>query len=621
MKKMMHTLAVIVLVLALAACSLGNSTSAVTSSSVSSASTTNPASSVTSTSSGDTVTAVTAEMNTAQIDPEELAWDGASATAIVLSGDSITINGDGATVEDSRALISQAGTYVISGSLTDGQIVVDTESDELVQLVLDGANITCSDSAPIDILQGKSVAIILADGSANSVSDGTTIRYDDEAAQEPSAAIFSNGDLSFSGNGSLVVNANANDGISSDDGIVIAGGDIQVIAVDDGIRGKEYLVVEAGALSIVAGGDGLKSDFGADSDETGETDKGYILIQSGKLQVEAGGDALSAQTTLLISGGEFDIVSGSSVLASNANSGKGIKGTLSVIIDGGAFSINAADDAIHSNGSIVINDGEFTISSGDDGLHADEALTINAGSIQIVKSYEGLESAAITLNDGNVQVVASDDGINVAGGVDGSGMNDAGQGGPQDMFAAAGDYLLTINGGMLAVDAGGDGLDSNGTILMSGGTVLVNGPTNDGNGALDHFGFTISGGTLVAAGSSGMAQAPDESSSQCALLIYFTASLPAGTPVHIENSAGEEVLTFIPSKQFSSLAFSSPNLLEGETYTIYTGGSSGSEATYGLVQGGEYSGGTVYTPFTVSSTLTTVGSGGRGGGRMGGRRP
>lgn len=596
MKKMMHTLAVIVLVLALAACSLGNSTSAVTSSSVSSASTTNPASSVTSTSSGDTVTAVTAEMNTAQIDPEELAWDGASATAIVLSGDSITINGDGATVEDSRALISQAGTYVISGSLTDGQIVVDTESDELVQLVLDGANITCSDSAPIDILQGKSVAIILADGSANSVSDGTTIRYDDEAAQEPSAAIFSNGDLSFSGNGSLVVNANANDGISSDDGIVIAGGDIQVIAVDDGIRGKEYLVVEAGALSIVAGGDGLKSDFGADSDETGETDKGYILIQSGKLQVEAGGDALSAQTTLLISGGEFDIVSGSSVLASNANSGKGIKGTLSVIIDGGAFSINAADDAIHSNGSIVINDGEFTISSGDDGLHADEALTINAGSIQIVKSYEGLESAAITLNDGNVQVVASDDGINVAGGVDGSGMNDAGQGGPQDMFAAAGDYLLTINGGMLAVDAGGDG-------------------------ALDHFGFTISGGTLVAAGSSGMAQAPDESSSQCALLIYFTASLPAGTPVHIENSAGEEVLTFIPSKQFSSLAFSSPNLLEGETYTIYTGGSSGSEATYGLVQGGEYSGGTVYTPFTVSSTLTTVGSGGRGGGRMGGRRP
>ncbi len=178
-----------------------------------------------------------------------------------------------------------------------------------------------------------------------------------------------------------------------------------------------------------------------------------------------------------------------------------------------------------------------------------------------------------------------------------------------------GDYYLYINGGYIYVDADGDGLDINGAIAMTGGTVLVNGPTENMNGALDYDGgFSLSGGFLVAAGSAGMAQAPDGSSSQNSLLINLNGSLPAGTLIHIQNSAGEDILTFAATKQYQSIAFSSPELVNGETYTVYYGGSSSGSLVDGLYQDGAYSAGTELTSFTVSGVVTMIGSGGGGGG-------
>ena len=175
------------------------------------------------------------------------------------------------------------------------------------------------------------------------------------------------------------------------------------------------------------------------------------------------------------------------------------------------------------------------------------------------------------------------------------------------------------------IDAEGDGLDSNGGIVMTGGVVLVNGPTNNGNGAMDYnAGFNISGGFLVAVGSSGMAMAPDQTSSQNSLLLNFNNVLSAGTLIHIQNSAGEDILTFAPTKQIQSVALSSPDLVTGETYEVFTGGSSTGTNTDGLFEGGSYSGGTSYTSFTVSSVVTAIGStgmmGGMGGGGKGGGR-
>lgn len=181
-------------------------------------------------------------------------------------------------------------------------------------------------------------------------------------------------------------------------------------------------------------------------------------------------------------------------------------------------------------------------------------------------------------------------------------------GGPGRDAFALGDYYLHINGGYIAIDAYGDGLDVNGPIEMTGGVVLISGPTQNMNGALDYMGqFDISGGFLVAAGSTGMAQAPSESSTQYSLLVNFNDTAEAGTLVHIQTSEGEQVLTFAPAKQYRSLAFSSTELEPGSAYDIYLGGSSDGEVSDGLYQGGSYASGTEYTSFTVSDMVTRLG--------------
>ncbi|MBN8637508.1 MAG: sulfatase-like hydrolase/transferase [Anaerolineae bacterium] len=260
--------------------------------------------------------------------------------------------------------------------------------------------------------------------------------------------------------------------------------------------------------------------------------------------------------------------------------------------------------------------GTLTMASADDGMHADAALTVNGGAITITNAYEGLESAVITLNGGSVTLNASDDGVNAS----------SGDGGGFGMSAASAGTYLYINGGYLAVNAVGDGIDVNGAITMTGGVVVVNGPTEQMNGALDFdAGFTMTGGWLVAAGSAGMVQTLNDTSTQPSLLLNFTATQAAGTLVHLQSSDGTDVLTFAPSKAYQSITFSSPELTQG-TYDVYLGGSSDGTATDGVYSGGSYTGGTLYTNFTVSSMITTVGSAGgmgMGGGRgaRGGGRP
>lgn len=540
--------------------------------------------------------------------------DLSGAAQITLNGDSISVSGDGVTVNGSSAVITAAGTYVVSGVLADGQISVDAQDEDDVILVLNGVSINNSSSAPIYVVNADEVTIDLADGSINTLSDAASYIFASADVDEPNAALFSAADLTISGTGALTIQANYNDGIASKDGLLITGGVISVSAADDGIRGKDYVVVEGGVLNVTAQGDGIKSDNEED------TTRGYVLIQSGVFNVAAGGDAITAQTDVMVSGGDFVLVSGggSQAVIDESASAKGIKGVANVIIDAGTFNIDSADDAVHSNGNIAINGGAFTVASGDDGLHADTNIEINGGEINVTNSYEGIESAVITINEGDVTVNASDDGINVAGGNDGSGMNmGPGRGGKmgggrpgQDAFSTTSSYNLYINGGTIVVEANGDGLDVNGAITMTDGVVIVNGPTSNGNAALDYdAGFSISGGFFVAGGSSGMAQAPGESSSQYSVLINFDTVLQAGTMFHIQDSAGNDILTFSPSKNYQSVVFSSPALTNGETYTIYTGGSSTATSISGLYDGG-YTPGNEYTSLTLSSVVTRLGSGG-----------
>jgi hypothetical protein len=575
----------------------------------------------------DSVVAAQADNSEVHSDASDYVWDETSVVSIELNGDAINVTGKGVTVEGSQATITAAGTYRLSGTLTDGQIIVDTQDEDVVRLILNGVDLHNSDSAAINVVNGKKVVLILADGSENTISDGQTYVFENAEEDEPNAAIFSKGDLSIYGSGALTVNGNYNDGIASKDGLVIASGTITVSAVDDGIRGRDYIVVQDGNITVNAGGDGLKSDNAED------TTKGYIEVDNGVMRVTAGGDAITAQTDVMITDGEFDLTTGagSGVPVDETASTKGIKGVVNVNIDGGTFHLNTADDGIHSNGSITINGGTFQIASGDDGMHADATLDINGGDIQVTESYEGLESAVITIDAGDISLVSSDDGINAAGGNDGSGTaqgmapgggkQSGGGGGPrQDFFStASGNYSINIHGGRIVIDANGDGLDSNGSIEMTDGVVIVNGPTEQMNGALDAGTFNISGGFLAAVGSAGMAEAPSDTSSQYSILVNFDSTQQAGNLIHIQNSAGEDVLTLSPTKAYQSIVFSSPELTNGTTYDVFTGGSSTGTETDGLYQDGSYTPGTQMTSITISGMVTTTGNGGFGGGGGGPR--
>ena len=519
-----------------------------------------------------------------------------SSSAITLNGDSIAASVAGVVVFGSTATITTGGIYQISGILNNGQIVVDSGDEDVVTLILNGVAIANSSSAAINVINAKDVYLVLAEGSTNTIADGATYVYADPAEDEPNAAIFSKVDLTISGSGSLSVQGNYNDGIAGKDELVIAGGAISVKAVDDGIRGKDSVLVQAGTVTISAGGDGLKSD-----DEE-DVAKGYITIENGALTIVAGGDAIQAQTSVTINGGQFTLTSGggSSALVAADASAKGIKAGTDLTLGGGTFVVNAADDAIHAGGNVLINDGSYTLASGDDGVHADTSIIVSGGNVSITRSYEGLESNLITINDGDIRLISSDDGINIPGAGDNGGTGQA-----------VGAYWLYVNGGYVAINAGGDGLDANGAIAMAGGVVIVHGPTNSANAAVDYDGmFTMSGGVLAAAGSAGMAQAPSTSSTQNSLLITFNSTLAAGTLVHIQDSAGNALLTFAPAKSYQSLAFSSPQLTTGATYKVYVGGSAGGPAIDG-VYSGAYTPGQQYTSFTVTSTVTKIGGGTR----------
>ena len=155
---------------------------------------------------------------------------------------------------------------------------------------------------------------------------------------------------------------------------------------------------------------------------------------------------------------------------------------------------------------------------------------------------------------------------------------------------------------------------------MTGGTVIVNGPTNNGNGSLDFSSFDISGGYLITAGSSGMAQSPSTSSTQYSVMYNFDTMQSAGTLVHIETENGEEVLTFAPAKEFQSVVVSSPELVNGSTYVVYLGGSTTGTPIDGLYSDGSYTAGSQVASFIISSMVTTLGAAG-GFGPGGGMPP
>jgi len=549
-------------------------------------------------------------------------WKNENPNYIELKGTDVSIKGSGAEVKDSTITITTAGVYVISGKLDNGQIVVDVENEGIVRLVLNGAEINCTDNAPIFVKNAVKTIITLQDETENLIADGEKYVFSDSSTDEPNAAIFSKDNLTINGTGKLTVRGNYNNGITSKDELKITGGDIQIFSTDDGLMGRDFVAVKDGKITIQVGGDGIKSTNDTD------TSKGFIAIEGGIFEIKSGTDGIQAETSVLISRGVFAISSGggstnssnkigdnrqnpwenkknnttTNTDAAESETAKGIKAAADITIHGGTFTIDSSDDSIHSNNSITIADGDISIASGDDGIHADSSIIIRGGKINISKSYEGIESTQVTVSDGDIHITSSDDGINIAGGNDGSSID--GRPG-QNNFSFSENNKLNINGGYIAVDAAGDGLDANGSIYMTSGTVIVNGPTANNNGALDYDGtFEMSGGFLISAGSSGMVQAPSEQSPQYSIIMNYSQTQQAGTVIHLKDSEGNAVATFAPEKNYQSVVISSSELKKDTAYTLYSGGTLTGSRADGFYTDVEYKDGTKIVDFTISNSVT-----------------
>lgn len=548
-----------------------------------------------------------------------------NSTAIIFSDQTITVDGSGAAADGSILTITQPGTYILSGTLSEGQVRVETVDEADVQIVLDGATITNSTGAAIYVKSANSATITLAEGTTNTLSDGEIYTFED-SEDEPDATLFSKSDLILNGTGTLVIDANYAHAIKGKDDVTIAEGTYDITSVGDAIKGRDSLFISSGTFTIVAGADGLQS---TNEEEEG---KGILTIESGTFTITAAADGIQAATDLQILGGDFTITTGggsanssttseawgtwgapteeaATTTTEETTSAKGLKATGSLAISGGTFVLDTSDDALHTNDTIQITGGDFTIASGDDGIHADNTVTIDDGTIDINQSYEGIEATEITLNGGDIALTTSDDGINAAGGNDASAVS--GRPGESTFTSTAeGAGLLTINGGTLVVNASGDGLDSNGSIEMNDGTIIVNGPTDSMNGTLDYDStFNINGGTLIGVGSSGMAMSPSSTSTQSFL---FTSSIPlaADEAIQITGPDGEVILTFEASTTAQSLVFSSPELVNGSAYTITTGGTVSGDSATGIYEDTSFSGGSS----TVEVSATTESSGGQMGG-------
>lgn len=547
---------------------------------------------------------------------------------ITLKGDKVEIEGSGAVYEDGVLSFTKAGVYEISGELDDGRIEVNASKDDMVQIILNGVGVSCSDYAPFVVWQADEVIITLADETTNTFSDGgsyyeadsdgSTTQNSDvttdkqtDSQETPSAAIFSKDDITFTGNGALIVHASCNDGITGKDTVSFQSGMYEIMANDDGIIGKDSLVIQDGSFVIEAEGDAMKATKEEDDE------KGFISISGGTFDITCENDGIQAVTYVWIDGGEFSMETGGGAGATEADtdrmdrrgygsytesndagSCKGLKAGVDITVNGGNFTMDCADDAIHSNDTVSIKEGTFSIKTGDDGIHGDTAVVVTGGEVTIEQSYEGVEGETIVIKGGNLSVTASDDGLNAANGESAEGM-DGPWGGGMTAEGSSSTGSLCIEGGTIYINAGGDGLDANGSISMSGGEVLIDGPTNDGNGTLDYDNeFIITGGTLAGAGSSGMMQGTSSNSTQGGMAVTLGNSYAGGSEVVITDSDGNEILSYVPSKTFSAIVVSCGELELGETYTITVDGTE-----TGSVE--------------LSSVSVSNGSGGMGGGQMG----
>lgn len=530
----------------------------------------------------------------------DASFDETSATTIELN-DGATVNGSSASSVSSNGqtiTISGEGTYVLSGTLTQGQVIVEAEDTAKVQLVLKGVSIHNESGPAIRINAADKVFVTLAEGTTNTLTDGSSYTLD-EGSDEPNATLFSKADLTINGSGALNVTGSYAHAINSKDDLVIAGGTFNITSQTDAVRGRDCVKISDGTFNVTAGEDAFKSNN--DEDAT----RGFVLIDGGTYSVSAGDDAFHAETALLIRGGDITVTSCE----------EGYEAAL-IQVEGGNSNITANDDGLNASyGSSASSTGGGTMGAGADpgangSVNSGAGANANADTGAGTDANAGVTTNASTNTSSNATSVSTNAGtgttMNNAPSSEGTApssngtapsgdmANNGGAGGGGGMGEADSRCQVKISGGTLSVNAGGDGIDSNGTLEITGGTVLVSGPENNGNSALDYASTaTVSGGTMIIAGMDGMAQG-FSSGTQAFAMVSATGS--AGSTIQIVSADGTVLASFTAPKQFDNVVVSAPGMTDNQTYQLLVDGTA--------------------TQFTASTTATQSGMGG-GQGAMG----
>lgn len=410
--------------------------------------------------------------------------------------------------------ITSGGVYTYSGTIT-GTIIVDAPETDKVEIVLNGAKISCSNGAPIYSKSCDSLKITVNAGTTNEINDNRSAVSETEdevtSAANAKGAIYAEQDLKIKGSGTLTVKGTYNNGIHTKDDLEIQEVTLKVTATHHALKGNDEVSIKSGTINLTTtSGNGIKTENTEISDKGNQ--KGNILIGGGKITIKSGNDG-----------------------------------------------INAAYEC-------KITDGDIAIAANDDAIHADKYLTIHDGTINVTTSYEALEAPTIVINGGDITVYARDDGINAA---DGSATESFG-GRPGGMSSSSSNCTLTINGGNIDVTTASgdtDAIDCNGSYIQTGGFVLVKGGSSAGNvsGSIDVDGsVNITGGTTVALG--GICETPVNS---CNAYCMGGVSFSSGT--YTLKCGSTEIFSFTLKQTYSSGWICSNKLETGKTYTLYRG--------------------------------------------------
>ncbi len=441
------------------------------------------------------------------------AWDTSDACRISLEGDGGTVQGNGAYFLDGNLVISSAGCYVISGSLDDGYIQVNANDSSKIWIMLDGADIYCSDNACIRIDQADKVFLTLAEGSENSLKSGE--KYSEEAlADGTGGTIFSHDDLTINGSGSLNIEALYKHGIDANDDLVITGGKISISAAEDGLHVNDAMDICDADICINAGDDAIHSDT-------------EISVYSGTVLIESCYEGLEAPE---------------------------------ILIEGGDITIYPTDDGLNANGGS--NNPGFGMDFGmGNGNSRDFSETSSEGA-----SEPGAgENRERSVNEAAPEAAAETE----------SGLADEAEAQSEDEDEIT--PTITINGGTIRIlnengrDA--DGIDSNGDIFINGGTIYVNMVGSGGNNGLDYGSENggscyINGGNVIVTASSSMAEEISSDSAQCNVMFLLDEEAPAGSLLELKDAEGNVVMSEEVPYSFSSAVMSCAELTDGESYSI-----------------------------------------------------